>query len=57
VGLMDASRARIRQSGNEVSLPLVLDEGIPKGCVWVPAGLPETDRLGPMFGRVDLGPA
>lgn len=54
LGLTNAPRARIRQEGKEIVLPLVLDQGVPKACVWVPAGLAETSQLGPAIGPVEI---
>lgn len=57
LGLVEAKQARVRQNGNEVILPLVLDEGIPKGCVWVSAGLAGSATLGPAIGAIEVGAA
>ena len=38
----------------EARLPARLDEGVPDGTVWIPAGLEETAGLGPVFGEVRL---
>lgn len=57
LGLVEAKQARVRQNGNEVILPLVLDEGIPKGCVWVSAGLTGSATLGPAIGAIEVGAA
>jgi NADH-quinone oxidoreductase subunit G len=54
LGLAQASQARLRQNGTEVVLPLVLDEGIPQGCVWVSSGLAGSASLGPAIGAVEL---
>jgi NADH-quinone oxidoreductase subunit G len=54
LGLQNAAQAAVRQNGAEVVLPLVLDATVPEGCVWVPAGLRETARLGPSIGPVEL---
>ena len=52
--LGNASQALVRQNGAEVVLPLVLDEGVPTGCAWIPAGLEGTKRLGPSYGPVEV---
>ncbi|MFO1432136.1 MAG: NADH-quinone oxidoreductase subunit NuoG [Candidatus Competibacteraceae bacterium] len=57
MGLTGAERAMVKQNGAEVVLPLVVDEAIPDGCVWVPSGLPATAALGPSIGPVELGAA
>jgi NADH-quinone oxidoreductase subunit G len=57
LGLTASSQARIRQNGAEVVLPLVLDEGIPKNCIWVAAGLAGSASLGPAIGPVEISAA
>jgi NADH-quinone oxidoreductase subunit G len=37
---------RVVMQEGEARVALELDEGIPEGCVWVPAGYPETAGLG-----------
>jgi NADH-quinone oxidoreductase subunit G len=44
----------VRQSGNEVILPLVVDNRVAEGCVSVPAGIAETSMLGASLGEVEL---
>ncbi len=56
-GLAEASRARAVQGSYSVTLPLVIDEAIPDGCVMIPAALEETAALGPAWGPVELRPA
>ncbi len=38
--------ARIRADGIELTLPVMADEGIPAGCVWIPYGVAATSPLG-----------
>ena len=54
LGLETAGQVRVTQDGAEAILPLVMDEGVPDGCVWIPAGQPATAGLGPTFGPVRL---
>jgi TonB family protein len=54
LGIAEASKARVRQQAEAIVLPLILDQGIPQGCVWIPAGLAETSRLGPAVGPVEI---
>ncbi|WP_290637927.1 NADH-quinone oxidoreductase subunit NuoG [Aquisalimonas sp.] len=53
-GVVHAERIRVRQGSATAELALTIDEGIPDGTVWVPAGLAATGGLGPMFGAVDV---
>lgn len=54
LGLENAAQAAVRQNGEVVILPLVLDNSIPQGCVWVPAGLKDAIPLGPSIGPVEI---
>lgn len=54
LGIAEASKARVRQQAEAIVLPLILDQGVPQGCVWIPAGLAETSRLGPAVGPVEI---
>ncbi len=54
LGLQEATQAVVRQNGAAVTLPLVMDETVPPGCVWVPAGMQETAPLGPSIGPMEL---
>ena len=54
LGLHNSTQAKIQQNGSEAILPLVLDNSIPVGCVWVAGGLPESMPLGPAIGPVEL---
>ena len=52
LGVVGRERVQVRHNGVAVDLPLVLDEGIPVGCAWIPAGLPASIMLGPTVGPV-----
>jgi NADH-quinone oxidoreductase subunit G len=54
LGLEGHRRVRVIQGGEETVLDLVLDEQVPEGCVWIPAGTAATALLGPAFGAVKL---
>ena len=53
-GLEDQLRVRARQGDAEVTLPLVLDDSIPEGVVWVAAGLPGTEGLGALGDAIEI---
>jgi len=53
-GLNGTTSVRITQGGGSVTLPLVIDERVPAGCVWLPAGTPVTAGIGPSFGPIDI---
>jgi NADH-quinone oxidoreductase subunit G len=53
LGLQAGDSVRISQGGEAV-LAVVVDEGVPEGCVCVPAARAETATLGPMFGPLKL---
>ena len=54
--LVEAAQVRVCQGG-ETTLPLVIDERVPAGCVYIPAGQRGTLGLGPGAGTVELEPA
>lgn len=54
LGLSGREQVQVRQNGNTISLPLVLDESVPRGCAWIPAGLKASMALGPAFGPVAI---
>jgi NADH-quinone oxidoreductase subunit G len=54
LGLANAVRVRVRQNGNAVVLPLVLDESVAEDCVWLPASLVGTVHLGAMVGDLEI---
>jgi NADH-quinone oxidoreductase subunit G len=54
LGVTGRDQVQVRQNGATVELPLVLDESIPRGCVWIPAGLPASVALGPAVGPVAI---
>jgi NADH-quinone oxidoreductase subunit G len=58
LNLSEASQAKVKQShGQELILPLVIDDKIADHCVWIPSGLPETALLGEAFGTISLSKA
>ncbi|MEW5790195.1 MAG: NADH-quinone oxidoreductase subunit NuoG [Pseudomonadota bacterium] len=54
LGLESVEEVVLCHNGQPVSLPLVLDAGVPLGCVAVPAGYEETVALGPLYGAVQV---
>jgi NADH-quinone oxidoreductase subunit G len=54
--LSDGGAARVRQTGGEAMMKVVLDATVPDGCVRVAAGHPSTSTLGPMFGPIGVEP-
>ena len=54
LSVADGEMVSVRQNGTAVSLPAKIDNAIPEGCVWVPAGLPETRALGELFGTIEV---
>ncbi len=54
LGLVGAQRVSVTQGACCVSLPLVIDEGMPDGCAGIPCALPDSAALGPAFGPIEL---
>ena len=57
LSLSDGDSVSVQQNGSAVTLPAKLDNDVPEGCVWVPAGLPETAALGSVFGAIEVSRA
>ena len=54
LGVAGREQVQVRQNGVAVDLPLMLDESIPRGCAWIPAGLHGSIALGPAVGPVAI---
>jgi NADH-quinone oxidoreductase subunit G len=52
--LSDGDAVALQQNGATITLPVRSDDGVPTGCVWLPAGLPETQALGDLFGPIEV---
>ena len=53
-GVADANKVKASQGNAFAYLPLVIDEGIPDGCVWISAAMPSSSTLGATFGSIEL---
>jgi NADH-quinone oxidoreductase subunit G len=53
-GVLGADTIKVRQDGTSITLSLVIDERVPRGCVWLPAGTPAAAGLGPCFGAIRI---
>lgn len=49
------SRLTVKQDDHTAILSAVIDEKIPDDCVFIPAGYPETAKLGESFGVIEIG--
>ncbi len=54
LGVAGREQVQVRQNGVAVDLPLVLDDSVAKGCVWIPAGTSASVALGPSVGPVTI---
>ena len=54
LGVVGREQVQVRQNGAAVDLPLVLDDSVPRGCAWIPAGLAASVALGPAVGPVAI---
>jgi NADH-quinone oxidoreductase subunit G len=52
LGVIGKPSVLVEQGDSQCSVPLLLDERVPHGCVLIPAGTPETAGLGPWFGEL-----
>ncbi len=53
-GLNEETVVTVTQNGRRVTLPVVIDERIPKGCVWIPAGMADSVGLGSYGSPLEL---
>ncbi|TNF35780.1 MAG: NADH-quinone oxidoreductase subunit G, partial [Gammaproteobacteria bacterium] len=53
-GLKGAEKVKVNQSGGHIYLPLVIDDRIPQGCVWISAAVQSSLSLGDIYGPVEL---
>ena len=53
-GVLGADSIRVRQDGTSITLSLAIDERVPAGCLWLPAGTPAAAGLGPCFGTIRI---
>jgi NADH-quinone oxidoreductase subunit G len=49
------NRLTVKQDKNTANLSIMIDEKIPDDCVFIPAGYPETAKLGASFGIIEIG--
>ncbi|HEB96004.1 MAG TPA: NADH-quinone oxidoreductase subunit G [Sedimenticola thiotaurini] len=54
LGLGEGDSARLAQDGASITLPVILEAGVPDDCVRLPAGVDGTEMLGGQFGEVTL---
>jgi NADH-quinone oxidoreductase subunit G len=53
-GVLGADSVRVSQDGTSITLSLAIDERVPAGCIWLPAGTPAAAGLGPCFGAIRI---
>ncbi len=54
LGLSDGESAVARQDNNAVTLPVIIDEGVPDGCVLIPQAIKGVEMLASATGRVSV---
>ncbi len=54
LGLSDGGQAHVTQGEGTAIVPVAVDASVATGCVWLPAGLPETANLGRLFGSLEV---
>jgi NADH-quinone oxidoreductase subunit G len=52
--LLACDQVQVKQGKGTAVLPLQIDEGIPVGCVYVPAGIDAVKHLADAYGKVSL---
>jgi NADH-quinone oxidoreductase subunit G len=54
IGMVPGGRVRVTSASGSVDIVAGLDNGLPDGCVRLPAGHPSTAALGSMFGEISI---
>ncbi len=54
LGLTGADQVHVRQDDGTAILPMIIDENIPSGCVWIPTGIKQVENLLTLFGSVEV---
>jgi len=54
LGVADGDRVAIRQGGEGAEVVARIDARVAASCVWLPAGVAGTERLGPAFGELSV---
>ena len=54
--LADTDMVQIKQGKGTAVLPLRIDDGVPEGCVAIPAGVDAVKHLSSAYGKVELEP-
>lgn len=52
--LTDAEQVHVKQGEGTAILPIMIDENIPAGCVWIPTGIKKVENLTTLFGSVEV---
>jgi NADH-quinone oxidoreductase subunit G len=53
-GVSGAEKVKVNQGSAYAYMPLVIDEDIPDGCVWISAAMQTSSTLGATFGSIEL---
>jgi NADH-quinone oxidoreductase subunit G len=54
IGIADGDSVAVRQGAAGATMAVRLDERVPYGCAWIPAGTDVAARLGPSFGPLTI---
>ena len=49
-----SEKIKVNQGGAHVYLPLIIDEGIPDGCIWISSAIPSSLTLGGTFASIEV---
>jgi len=54
LGLSNCQQVQVKQNGANAVLPVLLNEGVPTGCAWLPQGIEAVKDLSGSFGTIKL---
>lgn len=54
LGLVDGGQATVKHNGARISLPVIVDDSVAAGEIWLPAGIPATAGFGALHVNIEV---
>ena len=54
LGISDAEKVHVKQGEGTAILPMMIDDNVPEGCVWIASGFKSVENLTTQFGTVTV---
>ena len=52
--ILDADKVHVKKAEGTAILPIMIDDNVPTGCVWIPSGIKSVENLSTQFGPVTV---